>query len=128
MLLFGLGAASPLLAVGMLSREALAKTRGRMLSASRGLKAALGVTFVLIGASIVTGARQDDRDRAGRGLAAMAYRPHHAFLRPPDHLWPIRSIKAAMPACPAPSWVMLSCSDIFRSANPANASASKARV
>jgi cytochrome c-type biogenesis protein len=56
MLLFGLGAASPLLAVGMLSREALATTRERVLSAGRGLKAALGAAFVLIGASIVTGA------------------------------------------------------------------------
>ena len=56
MLLFGLGAASPLLAVGMLSREALAKARAHMLSASRGLKASLGAAFVLIGASIVTGA------------------------------------------------------------------------
>jgi cytochrome c biogenesis protein CcdA len=56
MLLFGLGAASPLLAVGMLSREALARTRERTLSAGRGLKAALGAAFVLIGASIVTGA------------------------------------------------------------------------
>jgi cytochrome c-type biogenesis protein len=56
MLLFGLGAASPLLAVGMLSREALAKARARMLSAGCGLKAALGAAFMLIGASILTGA------------------------------------------------------------------------
>jgi cytochrome c biogenesis protein CcdA len=56
MLLFGLGAASPLLAVGMLSREVMAKARNRLLSAGRGLKAALGIAFVLIGASIVTGA------------------------------------------------------------------------
>jgi cytochrome c biogenesis protein CcdA len=56
MLLFGLGAASPLLAVGMLSREAMSKARGRLLSAGRSLKAALGIAFVLIGALIVTGA------------------------------------------------------------------------
>jgi cytochrome c-type biogenesis protein len=56
MLLFGLGASSPLLAVGMLSREAMSKARERMLSAGRGLKAALGIAFVLIGVSIVTGA------------------------------------------------------------------------
>jgi cytochrome c-type biogenesis protein len=55
MLLFGLGASSPLLAVGMLSREAMSKARGRLLSAGRGLKAALGIAFVLIGAAIVTG-------------------------------------------------------------------------
>jgi cytochrome c-type biogenesis protein len=56
MLLFGLGAASPLLAVGMLSREVMSKARGRLLSAGQSLKAALGIAFVLIGTSIVTGA------------------------------------------------------------------------
>jgi cytochrome c-type biogenesis protein len=55
MLLFGLGAASPLLAVGFLSREVMARTRDHLLAAGRHLKAALGVAFVLIGASIVTG-------------------------------------------------------------------------
>jgi cytochrome c-type biogenesis protein len=55
MLLFGLGAASPLLAVGLLSREVMAGTRDHLLAAGRHLKAALGVAFVLIGASIVTG-------------------------------------------------------------------------
>jgi cytochrome c-type biogenesis protein len=54
MLLFGLGAASPLLAVGLLSRHAMAATK-RLKSAGRGLKAALGIAFVLLGASIVTG-------------------------------------------------------------------------
>jgi cytochrome c biogenesis protein CcdA len=55
MLLFGLGAASPLLVVGVLSRELMSKARDRLLSAGRGLKAALGIGFVLVGASIVTG-------------------------------------------------------------------------
>jgi len=55
MLLFGLGAASPLLAVGLLSREAMMRARDRLLSASRGLKATLGIAFVLVGTSIVSG-------------------------------------------------------------------------
>jgi cytochrome c-type biogenesis protein len=55
MLLFGLGAASPLLAIGLISREVLATARDRLLSAGQYLKAALGIAFVLIGASIVTG-------------------------------------------------------------------------
>jgi len=55
MLLFGLGAASPLLAVGTLSRQALAGAHDRLKSAGRGLKAALGVAFVLLGVSIVSG-------------------------------------------------------------------------
>jgi len=56
MLLFGLGASSPLLAVGILSAEVMSKARHHALSAGRGLKAALGVVFVLIGAAILTGA------------------------------------------------------------------------
>jgi cytochrome c biogenesis protein CcdA len=56
MLLFGLGAASPLLAVGMLSREVMSRARDHLLAAGQRLKAALGIAFVLIGASIVTGA------------------------------------------------------------------------
>jgi cytochrome c-type biogenesis protein len=56
MLLFGLGAASPLLVVGVLSGPALRQVREPMKSAGRGLKAALGVAFVLLGASIVSGA------------------------------------------------------------------------
>jgi cytochrome c-type biogenesis protein len=56
MLVFGLGASSPLLAVGMLSREVMLKVRNQLLSAGQRLKAALGIAFVLIGASIVTGA------------------------------------------------------------------------
>jgi cytochrome c-type biogenesis protein len=56
MLVFGLGASTPLLAVGMLSRQAMSKACDRVLAASRGLKAALGIAFVLIGAAIVTGA------------------------------------------------------------------------
>ena len=56
MLLFGLGASSPLLAVGVLSAEVMSKARHHAVSASRGLKAALGIVFVLMGAAIVTGA------------------------------------------------------------------------
>jgi cytochrome c biogenesis protein CcdA len=55
MLVFGFGAAAPLLAIGMLSREAMSKARNRLLSAGRGLKAALGLAFMLIGATVVTG-------------------------------------------------------------------------
>jgi cytochrome c-type biogenesis protein len=55
MLLFGLGAASPLLAVGMLSREAMMRVRDCLFSASRGLKVTLGIAFVLVGTSILSG-------------------------------------------------------------------------
>jgi cytochrome c-type biogenesis protein len=55
MLVFGLGAASPLLAAGILSREVISKSRARLLSAGQNLRAALGIGFVLVGALIVTG-------------------------------------------------------------------------
>jgi cytochrome c biogenesis protein CcdA len=52
---FGLGAALPLLAIGMMSREALMRWRDRMLSAGRGGKAALGALLVALGLLIVSG-------------------------------------------------------------------------
>lgn len=52
---FGLGAALPLLAIGMMSREALMRWRDRMLSAGRSGKAALGALLVALGLLIVSG-------------------------------------------------------------------------
>ena len=55
MLVFGLGAALPLLLVGILSRDVLMRWRSRMLGAGQGLKAALGVVLVVGGLLILTG-------------------------------------------------------------------------
>ena len=55
MLLFGVGAALPLLVLGALSRDVLLRWRGRMLAAGSGLKAALGALLVAGGLLIVTG-------------------------------------------------------------------------
>ncbi len=55
MFAFGIGAALPLLAIGMMSREALARWRNRMLAAGSGGKMAMGVVLVLIGLLILTG-------------------------------------------------------------------------
>src|SRR5712691_3741163 len=55
MLMFGLGAAVPLLMLGLLSREAMMRWRHRLLSAGAGLKAALGVLLIAIGALVLTG-------------------------------------------------------------------------
>ncbi len=52
---FGIGTALPLLAIGMLSREALARWRGRLLMAGSGGKALMGIVLVAIGALILTG-------------------------------------------------------------------------
>lgn len=56
MVAFGLGAALPLAILGLLSRSALMRMRGRMLSAGQFGKALLGVALLLIGIGIVTGA------------------------------------------------------------------------
>lgn len=51
---FGLGAAAPLLVLGTLSRELLERWRGRMSSAGRRGKAALGVLLVAVGLLVLT--------------------------------------------------------------------------
>ncbi|SFU94559.1 MULTISPECIES: cytochrome c biogenesis protein CcdA [unclassified Methylobacterium] len=55
MLLFGLGAALPLLLLGTLSREVLMRWRDRMMGLGRGLKAALGLILVATGLMIASG-------------------------------------------------------------------------
>ena len=55
MLIFGIGAALPLLIIGLLSREAVQRWRKQALSVSHALKAALGLFLILIGALVVAG-------------------------------------------------------------------------
>lgn len=55
MLAFGIGTALPLRLLSMLSREALLRWRGRMMSTASGLKMALGVLLILAGTMTLTG-------------------------------------------------------------------------
>jgi cytochrome c-type biogenesis protein len=55
MLMFGIGVALPLAAIGLLSRHFLQRTRERMMNASRRLKFLLGGTFILMGGLILLG-------------------------------------------------------------------------
>jgi sulfite exporter TauE/SafE len=55
MFAFGIGAALPLLAIGMMSREAMARWRGRMLAAGSGGKALMGAILIAAGALILSG-------------------------------------------------------------------------
>ncbi len=55
MLMFGIGAALPLLVLGMLSREVMLKLRGKMMSAGSGAKSALGVVLLVIGLLVLSG-------------------------------------------------------------------------
>ncbi len=55
MFAFGIGAALPLLAIGMMSREALARWRERLLAAGSGGKVLMGVVLVATGVLILTG-------------------------------------------------------------------------
>lgn len=54
MFAFGLGAALPLLGLGLLSHEAMVRWRQRLASASQGAKAGLGALFVAIGVLVLT--------------------------------------------------------------------------
>ena len=53
MLVFGIGAALPLLIIGLLSREALQRWPRQASSVSRAMKAALGVLLILIGTLVL---------------------------------------------------------------------------
>jgi cytochrome c biogenesis protein CcdA len=55
MIAFGIGAAVPLIAIGLLSREALSRWRGRLMEAGKGGKALLGGLLVAIGLLVATG-------------------------------------------------------------------------
>jgi multisubunit Na+/H+ antiporter MnhB subunit len=55
MVLFGIGAALPLLAIGMLSREAALRFRGKLMGAGRAMRLGLGAILAVLGAAILTG-------------------------------------------------------------------------
>ncbi len=55
MLAFGVGAALPLLGLGLLSRDALMRWRNRMMAAGKGLKGVLGLLLAIAGLLILTG-------------------------------------------------------------------------
>ncbi len=55
MLVFGLGAGLPLLALGLVSREAMMRWRHRVAAAGHGLKTGFGAILVAIGALVITG-------------------------------------------------------------------------
>ena len=56
MLAFGIGAAAPLIALGLASRQAMASWRGRLLLGGKRAKTALGVLMIAFGIMIMTGA------------------------------------------------------------------------
>jgi cytochrome c biogenesis protein CcdA len=55
MVAFGIGAATPLLLLGTLSREAMQRWRGRLMEAGRAMKIGLGLLLVLVGIAVLTG-------------------------------------------------------------------------
>jgi cytochrome c biogenesis protein CcdA len=59
MLIFSLGAGLPLLAIGMLSRQAMGKWRGRMMEAGQKAKKIFGAALLLIGILVLSGADKD---------------------------------------------------------------------
>lgn len=55
MLVFGIGAALPLLLLGLLSRETMMRWRGRLMSGGKAGKAIMGGFLVVVGVAILTG-------------------------------------------------------------------------
>jgi cytochrome c-type biogenesis protein len=55
MLIFGIGAAAPLVVLGSLSRASLMKVRGRLLSAGQYGKQVFGGVMLVLGVLIATG-------------------------------------------------------------------------
>jgi cytochrome c biogenesis protein CcdA len=55
MAVFGIGAALPLILLGLLSRATLMRVRSKLMSAGKFGKGALGAAFILIGVAIVSG-------------------------------------------------------------------------
>lgn len=55
MLMFGIGAALPLLVLGVLSREAVWRMRGRLMDAGGFMRSALGLVLVLVGLAVISG-------------------------------------------------------------------------
>jgi cytochrome c biogenesis protein CcdA len=56
MLAFGIGAAVPLLLIGLMSRETILRVRGRMMAAGGGAKTLLGGMLVIVGLLVLSGA------------------------------------------------------------------------
>lgn len=55
MFAFGVGAATPLGGMGLLSRQAMSRWRGRLLAGGKGAKVVLGLVLITLGAMIVSG-------------------------------------------------------------------------
>jgi cytochrome c biogenesis protein CcdA len=55
MFAFGIGAALPLLLLGLVSREAMARWRNRLMSAGQVVKTGLGILLVSLGVLVITG-------------------------------------------------------------------------
>jgi cytochrome c biogenesis protein CcdA len=71
MMAFGIGVGVPLIAIGLLSRAMLQKSRNKMLFASQGFRAVLGVILVSLGLLIVSG--RDKRVEAALVEASPAW-------------------------------------------------------
>ena len=80
MFVFGLGAALPLLALGLASREVMMRWRHRLAAAGHGPQDGLRRDPGGDRRCSCSPASTSGGDRAGRGVAAMAHRPHDTLL------------------------------------------------
>ena len=71
MLAFGIGAALPLVLLGLVSREAMLRWRERLLAAGQRGKLVMGVVLAATGLLDRHRRRQGDRNRPRRGVAGV---------------------------------------------------------
>jgi hypothetical protein len=72
MLVFGIGAAVPLVLLGLASREAMMHWRGGLIGTSKVGKTALGTLLIIFGTLIVTGLDKLGGNAAGRPFTGVA--------------------------------------------------------
>jgi hypothetical protein len=81
MLFFGIGAAVPLILLGLVSKEALVHWRGKLMGAGVLGKRLLGTLLILVGLLIVTGLDKRSEALARRTFACVADKLDDAVLR-----------------------------------------------
>lgn len=84
MLLFGLGAGTPLVVFSGLSREVAQRMRGRLMTGGRIGKFALGTLMLLLGSVHPLRAGQNARGLSGQRIARLADAADHALLNCAD--------------------------------------------
>ena len=98
MIAFGIGAAAPLIVLGLLSREALMRWRDRLIKAGKGFKILLGGLLLFVGVLIFSGFDKKAWKRCW-------LRPRRPGSPAADHALLVRSLRAGYAIFPLPEMI-----------------------